>query len=91
LDFSATGKACNVVIMKTFIIDYRVESSIGAILRTGKVKVKNQKDDIGAQINLEKKLKRDVPHFHRMVVLSVKEDIFFGDDDVFNFLNDIWK
>ena len=91
MDIGANIQNGNVIVMKTFIIDYQVESSIGAILRTGKVKVKNQKDDIGAQINLEKKLRRDVPHFHRMVVLSVKEDTFFGDDDVFKFFNDIWK
>jgi len=76
--------------MKSYLIEYEVLSSIGACIHHGKIKVKNQKDGIGAQINLEKKLKRDVPHFHKMVVLSIDEQEELN-NDILDFFNGIFK
>ena len=59
---------------RTYIIEYEAQSTIGAILRSGKMRVKNKTSSIQAQMALEDYLKRHVTEFDRLIVNSCKVD-----------------
>jgi len=76
----------------TYIIEYEVHSKDGAVLKSGKIRVKNKETSIHAQVSLEEYLKRKVSGFDRLIVKSCKEEninnIFkdmFGDNNPFGF------
>ena len=65
-----------------YIIEYEAQAKNGAVLKSGKIKVKNKTSSIQAQISLEDYLKRKVIGFNKLVVKSCKEDFMssiFGD------------
>lgn len=71
--------------MKTYKIVYSMYGKDGSLLKDrGEMKVKNQMNDIGAKINLEKYLKKYHNSFDRMVVHSCKDVGIYdmGGDDI---------
>lgn len=62
--------------MKTFLIEYEIYKG-DRLIKSGKIRVKNQENEMYAKVNLEKYLKRKDFNFDRMIVCECKED-FFG-------------
>ena len=70
----------------TFLIDYTVYNKAGEILKTGKMRVKNNINSADAQVRLEKYFIKTYGSFGRLVVHKCKEDF-----DIPDFFKDILK
>ena len=70
--------------MANYIIEYRVLSSIDAVIKTGKIRCKNKDTEFQAKVGLDNYLKRTVPAFSRLIIISctVEKNKF----DLFDFL-----
>ena len=67
--------------MKIFLIEYKILSKTGSVIKEGKFKVKNKPNKFVAQTSFEDFMKRKHPTMERLIIISCTEDIMsmFGD------------
>jgi hypothetical protein len=64
--------------MKNFIIEYTIKNKSGAILKNGKMKVKNKMTSLDAQIKFEVFLKKKYNNFGQLIVHECYEENSFN-------------
>jgi len=70
--------------MKTYIVKYEIHFNDGSKIKDKEMKVKNCEIAIGAQVKLEKYLKKKYDNFESLVVHSCKEDIMSAFNSIFD-------
>jgi len=70
--------------MPDYIIEYRVISIVGAILKEGKIKAKNKISEFDAAAGTQKHLLRTVPHADKVIIDKCRKDMGPGLEDFFS-------
>ena len=74
---------------KDYLIEYTCYDASGIVLKSGKMRVKNQDNRFVAQCNLEEYLRKKHNTFARLVIYSCKEDERMYAGDFMSIFNDI--
>lgn len=74
---------------KDYLIEYTCYDASGIVLKSGKMRVKNQDNRFVAQCNLEDYLRKKHNTFARLVIYSCKEDERMYAGDFMSIFNDI--
>lgn len=74
---------------KAYLIEYTCYDASGIVLKSGKMRVKNQDNRFVAQCNLEDYLRKKHNTFARLVIYSCKEDERMYAGDFMSIFNDI--
>ena len=74
---------------KAYLIEYTCYDASGIVLKSGKMRVKNQDNRFVAQCNLEEYLRKKHNTFARLVIYSCKEDERMYAGDFMSIFNDI--
>ena len=74
---------------KAYLIEYTCYDASGIVLKSGKIRVKNQDNRFVAQCNLEEYLRKKHNTFARLVIYSCKEDERMYAGDFMSIFNDI--
>ena len=74
---------------KAYLIEYTCYDASGIVLKSGKIRVKNQDNRFVAQYNLEDYLRKKHNTFARLVIYSCKEDERMYAGDFMSIFNDI--
>lgn len=59
---------------KTYILEYTVKNRNGAVLKSGKMRVKNAVGEMASKVKLEAFLKKKHPAFAHLIVYKCYED-----------------
>ncbi len=74
-----------------YLIKYYVESSIGALLKEGQIRIKNVQSENHALDALTKRLKANYPFRVNVFVQDIIREPESQLDDIFNIFGDIFK
>lgn len=71
---------------QTFIVPYTAKDKYGRVIKTGKMRIKNNRSSLEAQVRLEGWCRKHLPGFHTLETGDVTPD-----NDIFSFFSQWFK